>query len=231
MAFITYTNDKPSVAQQVADYKKIDATDQSNEHKNDDGYSALQCAAFDGNLEVCLALLQEYANEGILLEKLNFINRQTKEMTQENILQVSMKYPQIFAAVCQTLKTYPGFFAEFIRHKDIDGDTVLHQIAEFARGVSLDILLRFAEDLPEVHEVLSDGLTVKNRHGETPLELANPTRPSKTLASLVERNIITDRSQLDAKSQMELIRNLAKITENFKNVLVARPAVVPGACP
>lgn len=119
-----------------------------NKAKSEDpdnaGYSPLQCAIYEGELNEARELVTYYRKNGTLAQELAFVS--PAAMTRENILQVAMKHPAILDLCCKAIaEVDPALFSTIVEHTDVDEDSIFHQVVEFGRAASLVILMPYLE--------------------------------------------------------------------------------------
>lgn len=178
----------------VAKYTEESSTDDAQ-------YSPLQCAAYNCDREAIPVLLETYAQNGTLAQELSY----HAGKFGETILHIAIKDPNIFAQCCDAL-TSIGLFEQTLMQPDGDGDTVMHQIVEFGRKESLEVLMPV--DRME-RQLLVDALHVQNKHGETPLELLEHFEDSTTIRALKADGILTEEHLVIAR------QNLSSIQDSF----------------
>ncbi|MCX7115830.1 MAG: ankyrin repeat domain-containing protein [Gammaproteobacteria bacterium] len=191
----------PEVNRDIIYNAYLDKTDEPN-YEN---YSALQCAAYDSNVQAYRILLDAFIGNNTFVDVCRWVN---KDNTKENIFHVAIKNPEILTLTFEAiLDKERHLLNELLPQRDVDGDTILHQVVEFGRLESLVVLIDYARRDPLIHQQLMIALETKNDRGETPLDLAHDFKNSPTMARLILDEIIDD---LDTSRQ-----NLPAITEQL----------------
>lgn len=193
---------------------KIIAAYIQESQQDDARYSPLQCAAYKSDRVGVQVILDECRRTNTLQQELRYAGGKFGE----NILHIAIKDPFIFRQCCDALQSV-DLFEPTLLQADGDGDTVMHQVVEFGRKESLEILT--SDD--EMRPLLLSVIEAVNRHGETPLEIANTFENSVTITALKADGVLKEEHLVVAQ------QNLSSIMENLFHFLqLERPGRAPG---
>jgi len=174
--------------------------------KDSAGYPPLHCAIYEGHLDDVKVMFELYRETGVLKAELSRVS--PVNQTGENVLHVAMKHPEILVLCCQTIEHCdPSLFELLVEQVDADQDSIFHQIVEFGRAESLDILMAF---LPKhVNDaVLKDVFAKENQHQETASLISADYDDSKTVKALTAAGILTPQAVDIAHKEMFRIREI-----------------------
>jgi hypothetical protein len=162
-------------------------------------------------------LLEYYKEHGKLQKRLTY---QNVEDTDENILHVAMMFPEIFKIIIDIANnnkldgSEKSILQDLLFRPDVNGDYVVHQLVEFGRVGSLQILCDLAGEDKSIRETLQHSMNLTNQWGLTPRQVAASIidESSQIVKDLQARDKVTPaqkEAELEfAKTQSKEIVNL-----------------------
>lgn len=162
----------------------------SYQDPDEQAYSPLQFAAYDGNLLAVQALVAHYRTAQTFEAEMRYVNQSTepgdRKQTQVNVFQVAIKHAAIFQYLFEEAKTIPHLEDTLLCQRDRDGDSVVHQIVEFGRAKVLQYLLD-----QEKAPLLRTLAATENIYTENAFYIAEYYDTSLTIQALKQAGFLT----------------------------------------